>query len=182
MRESGCKQIGFLLSQQYDFTGPYIRNVQKASCPRDDCENAIRYRYQVNYGVGEKVGFGINLGWGTGTFGHSFKSKFHDEEFVTKCICCDEFQQFENKNVNRAPLIWWRQSGRDSNSIAGFILIALTIIAVSVFDTDTLIEGLRYAGYAAILASFIVIVRHIVFYRSKSDPLNHSTIEYEDIK
>jgi hypothetical protein len=182
VRETGCKQIGFVLSQQYDFSGPYVNSVTKESCKHDGCENAIRYRFEVNYGVGEKVGFGINLGWGTGTFGHSFKSKYHTKEFVTKCICCDEFQQLEKSNVNRAPLIWWRQRDENGNRIAGFVIIALAIIATSVFDMVNLIEALQYTGYAAIIASIIVIVRHFVFHRSRSDSSKLSTIEYEEMK
>ena len=42
VRETGCKQIGLVLSQQYDFLGPYINKVEEEYCEHDRCNNAIR--------------------------------------------------------------------------------------------------------------------------------------------
>lgn len=116
IRITGLQSVGFIVSHEYEIEAPNIISVEEETGePTSDCANPKRYLFTLSYRLHDKIGFGINVGPGTGTFGHRFRSAGGVEPFRTETICCDRLpKQPERAAVERHPRLvvdWLPQLG-----------------------------------------------------------------------
>ncbi|NOX83898.1 MAG: hypothetical protein GXP06_13130 [Alphaproteobacteria bacterium] len=170
-----CKQLGFIISQEYDVPAIYIEKIRKLRCDHPECNDAIYYEIDILYRVSEKIGLGFGLGGGTGTAGWTFNPKDYNHTVSTRCICCDAGPLGDLFDVQLMPII----VNQDSTAIASvlFGIALLIVILISAFNPHALFSlPLLYTlSSLTVVAAASALVRHVVFTRvpSVNNHLDH---------
>lgn len=152
IRITGLQSVGFIISHEYEIVGPNIIDIEEESAgPVPDCANPKRYRFTLSYRLHDKIGFGINLGPGTGTFGHRFRSIAGAEHFETATICCDEKPKGVARQSGR-PLPVWVNGGQPEVGILALI-VALFALAWTYHALDNDTERAIYLAVLGVLVT-----------------------------
>lgn len=165
---TGINQIGFFASHQY-IVNASVEDFWPMVCQKEECERAIRYKFDVRFNVYEKVGVGFGLGVGTTTFGWQRASKEYVETFTTRCICCDDKKLFFQKHVLqeepwRLPVNLQPRVETGIAAVAAFSAVGAGV-AISLTNIEQPIaQGfLWFTGASTLVSLLLTVIRSLRF-------------------
>ena len=175
-RITKCKQIGFIVSHEYDIPALYITRVKRKECSEEGCKEARCYEFELEYVVSETIGVGFGLGGGTGTFGWKPKSKRHKKRFSTRCTCCDEeLDELQDKPI----VIVIQRLDKAYESLLSTVAAMIAFISALAISLVNLQEPLSrifllLSGVLGFVSLIAAILRHSTFSRRTdiSEPSN----------
>lgn len=175
---TGLKQFGLILSHEYDIDA-LVNSARRIPCDvGGDCQESIKYEFDVTAFVADVVGFGIGIGkLGTGTAGWSTQSTEETFVFGTACLCCDAERVADRSvmDVKVAPT--------QANAIpwlVGFAGIGTAVALAGLnFDHPSLVPKIVIYGTASgMVASLgVAVARLAQFFRRKVQKLSNVSLD-----
>lgn len=178
VQSCGSKKISFILYSEYSVEDFFVKSVEKVTCSKEGCEDAINYKLSVTYYFSHKMGIDFSFGFGAAALPYTPRAICVHDTFLTECICCDDTYNTDTENAPIRTI-----SSIEGNTYLNLInpIVIYSITLYSLLNIELLHSRIIIGVFSIIFISILILslIRHIYF-RSIPDKSLQEEIEILD--